>query len=168
MPRNAERRPGEGGAATGDLGQDHAAETSRLERVPQAPSLRLIRNLALDRLIETRLAYLAARRAHDLTGPATARDSIFAALAAGHDAQRRWLAFRPSPSATARWLFWGALGARPSSASRLPDPTRVRRYGRQWCIDLVTLWDGERRVTTRLGSSLSRTAAVDYATWTAG
>ena len=53
---------------------------------------------------------------------------------------------------------------------RLPTAARtyirVRRYGRQWCIQLVTPCDGGRPIPTSLGSSPSRTAAIEYARFT--
>jgi hypothetical protein len=55
------------------------------------------------------------------------------------------------------------------SASILRLPTaatsylRVRRYGRLWCIQLVTPREGGRPIATKLGHHPSRTAAIEYA-----
>jgi len=40
---------------------------------------------------------------------------------------------------------------------------QVRRYGRQWCISLVTPVDGAKPIATKLGSHPRKEAAIDYA-----
>jgi hypothetical protein len=40
---------------------------------------------------------------------------------------------------------------------------QVRRYGRQWCISLVSPVEGSRPITTKLGSHPRKEAAIEYA-----
>jgi hypothetical protein len=47
-----------------------------------------------------------------------------------------------------------------------PTYIRVRRYGRQWCIYLVTPCEGGTELKTKLGSHPRREAAIEYAQFT--
>jgi hypothetical protein len=44
-----------------------------------------------------------------------------------------------------------------------PSYIQVRRYGRQWCISLVTPCEGGKPISTKLGSHPREVGAVDYA-----